>query len=57
MEKKIKIRLTDTYRNKEYYLLLKENEFAFLKWLFNTGIIDEDNAEYATFNEMNLIEF
>jgi len=57
MEKKIKIRLTDTYRDKEYYLLLRENEFAFLKWLFNTGIINEDYAEYVPLNETKLIEF
>ena len=57
MEKKTKVRIYDNYSETEFYLLLRDNEIAFLTWLYENDFLSGDVGYTILDKETQPIEF
>ena len=57
MEKKTKVKIYDSYSETESYLLLRDNEIAFLDWLSDNDFLNGDVGYKILNTETPPIEF
>ena len=57
MENKTKVKIYQHAFDKEHYLLLRDNEIAFLKWLMEKCYLDNETEFKISPREDNPIEF